>query len=1101
MRKRLLVFLMGLSMVSIIATLPAIASSATASSSYYRNENLTPVKDQGSLGLCWAFSTIGACEAELIQNNGANKDSLDLSELHMGYFGFNRAADPLGNYMAGANQYQTLGKPWSDIGHNQYAAMNELAAWSGVVDESVAPYSSGRAFFDGKSVSAIEDLAYQHDSYHLENFYMIDRDKRQDVKQAILDYGAVVIGFSADEGFLLYSCHYDSDHHSVYHPSLATTDHEVLIVGWDDNFSDFDLAVKPSKNGAWIVRNSWGTSVCDEGYFYLSYEDKTISKWMYAYDMEPADNYDNNYQYDNDLSGIIDAGSDDLPPEKVYEATPVNKFKNKAANVFETKANGDGYEVLKAVSFVSYAADANYIIKIYTNILDDTNPESGVLQDTITGSYKYAGYHTVKTNKEIPLVEGARFSVVVDVVDSNGKSLGVNRAEMSLGVESPVTAGKSFYNDYNWYDQANYSHGAFQIKAFTDNKTTVQPTSLSVEKEDIYMGTTGDDVIISVTKSPENSKYAKLTWTSSNDSVATVDKEGKVKAIATGDAVITASAKDGATVTCNIHIMTGPPKPEFDHGSEKLSKDNSADGYYVYASDKNDRNYKLIDSVDIDKLEYVKEYKFGEWEEGYKYVTDKLETGKRYKVVFRAYYKYGDVTILGPQSDYVWYDVPLDPVTGVTVTEKTTTSISLKWDAVKNAVKYTVFRGPKGNVDVTTTQIKLDGCQPGKPYDLMVYAYSAPSSIGNVVQGTSKGGEITVVTPFDQVTGFKASNITTSSAKLSWSLLDTSNYYYKPEYYVIKNETKGNEITLSNTSSSYDVSGLSAGSYKFSIKAIYNRNGYNIESEKLSYVTVTIPSSKVDLSKCTIAISPTSTAYTGKAIKPKVVVKSSGVTVPATDYTLTYSNNVNPGTGKVVIKATSASKLIKGSITKTFTIKKGTITITSKNVTKNASTKAQTFALGAKASKGSLKYASNVKTVKVDSAGKVTIPANYSGKVTITITASATNYNTATAKVVVTVLPGKVSVSKLASSSKGQLKVTWGTNAYVSGYEIQCSLSSKFESSKTKSVLVSGAKTSNKSITKLTSKKKYYVRIRTYKTQGSTKIYSGWSSSKYITVK
>jgi len=154
MKKRVLSFL--LSFLMIISLTPSVLLTAmevkaevalpSASDSSYTNPNLPAVRNQGSLGLCWAFSTIAACEAELIQNNGAS-NSLDLSELHLGYFGFNRSADPLGNYTAGKNQLQNLNNPaepkdWESRGHNQYAAMNALAAWSGVVTEATTPYVS-----------------------------------------------------------------------------------------------------------------------------------------------------------------------------------------------------------------------------------------------------------------------------------------------------------------------------------------------------------------------------------------------------------------------------------------------------------------------------------------------------------------------------------------------------------------------------------------------------------------------------------------------------------------------------------------------------------------------------------------------------------------------------------------------------------------------------------------------------------------------------------------------------------------------------------------------------------------------------------------------
>lgn len=96
--------------------------------------------------------------------------------------------------------------------------------------------------------------------------------------------------------------------------------------------------------------------------------------------------------------------------------------------------------------------------------------------------------------------------------------------------------------------------------------------------------------------------------------------------------------------------------------------------------------------------------------------------------------------------------------------------------------------------------------------------------------------------------------------------------------------------------------------------------------------------------------------------------------------------------------------------------------------------------------------------------------------------------------------PTKTSISKLTSPSKKKIKVTWKKKtAQVTGYQLQYSTSSKF--TKKKTATVKSYKTTNKTISRLTSGKRYYVRIRTYKTVGTTKYYSAWSSKKSVTTK
>ena len=118
---------------------------------------------------------------------------------------------------------------------------------------------------------------------------------------------------------------------------------------------------------------------------------------------------------------------------------------------------------------------------------------------------------------------------------------------------------------------------------------------------------------------------------------------------------------------------------------------------------------------------------------------------------------------------------------------------------------------------------------------------------------------------------------------------------------------------------------------------------------------------------------------------------------------------------------------------------------------------------------------------------KVTLKGNYSGSKSMT-------YN---------INPKGTSVSKVSAAKKG-FKVIWKKQTtQTTGYQVQYSTSSKFKSAKT--VTISKNKTTSKSVSKLSAKKKYYVRVRTYKTVKiggkSVKLYSGWSKAKSVTTK
>lgn len=236
--------------------------------------------------------------------------------------------------------------------------------------------------------------------------------------------------------------------------------------------------------------------------------------------------------------------------------------------------------------------------------------------------------------------------------------------------------------------------------------------------------------------------------------------------------------------------------------------------------------------------------------------------------------------------------------------------------------------------------------------------------------------------------------------------------------------------------------------------------------------------------------------------------KKQTVTLPASGfYTIsgtTSATKVGKYTVTVTLNDKTNTTWADGStadLKLTWEITKPNNTITVKNVTKTASTKTQTVKLGGKAKESAkLTYKSDSKYVKVDKKGKVTIAKNFVGKATITVTASATKtYQETVKKVTVTVNPAKVKLTGVKNYKGKKLKAYWKKNTKVTGYQVQYSTSSKFKSAKT--VTVKGYKSTSKTITKLTKNKKYYVRVRTYKTVGKVNYYSGWSNVKSITIK
>ena len=252
--------------------------------------------------------------------------------------------------------------------------------------------------------------------------------------------------------------------------------------------------------------------------------------------------------------------------------------------------------------------------------------------------------------------------------------------------------------------------------------------------------------------------------------------------------------------------------------------------------------------------------------------------------------------------------------------------------------------------------------------------------------------------------------------------------------------------------------------------------------------TAEIPAlSRISISKASVTLSTSTYAYDGKAETPSVTVKVGGKTLKKdTDYTVSYSNNTKVGTAKVTI---TGKGNYTGSVSKTYSIKnnfkKATISgISNKSYTGKNITQSITVKYNGKTLKNGTDYTvsyssnKNIGTATV----KVTGKGSYAGTITKTFKIN----------------PAKQEIQKLTAKSKAFF-VDWEQKGSATGYEIQYATNSKFTSAK--KVTITNNKTDTKTISKLSGKKKYYVRVRSYTTVKGTKYYGAWSASKSVTTK
>ena len=388
---------------------------------------LTPVKNQGSCGSCWAFGTMGSIESGLLP-----AETWDFSENNLkNTIGFDRGHCDGGN----ANM-----------------SMAYLARWGGPVKEADDPYNA----YSNVSPSG---LTIQK---HVQEALIIparaSSSDNDSIKQAVMTYGALQTAMYWSD------LSYNFANKAYYYNAGTNVNHAVNIVGWDDTYSKSNFTTAPPGDGAFIIRNSWGTSWGMSGYFYISYYDTAMGKYNNVFNgAQNAINYKSIYQYDP-LGWVGNLG---------YTGSNAAWL----ANVFTAAAN----EQVSAISFYTSSPNSPYEIYVYTNAV--SGPTSGSIAGSATGTIAFAGYHTVALTSPISITVGQKFSIVVKLTTPGfNYPIPLEYPVSSYSSQATAGAGQSFISDdaTSWTDLTTaYANANVCIKAFTSLGTAVPDTSIT----------------------------------------------------------------------------------------------------------------------------------------------------------------------------------------------------------------------------------------------------------------------------------------------------------------------------------------------------------------------------------------------------------------------------------------------------------------------------------------------------------------------------------------------------------------------------------------------------------------------------------------------
>ena len=432
-----------------------IASYALYPGTYNANEEgfVTDVKNQRNTSLCWAFSLASNLETSLLTRG---QKYYDLSEEQLAYFWANRVNDPLGN--TPNDKITRTQSNYHGTGNGRVASFF-LSTWSGMTTEEKVPFQSSAVTWPDSL--AYDTSAYMEDAIFSQ--YTVER-----TKQLLMEYNSV------SAMIYMLDNYYYPDTASYSCPQSGLVNHAVTIVGWDDTYSkeNFPSASGVNNDGAWIVKNSYGKNWGKNGYFYLSYEDKSITN-LVSNTAVTTPAYPNNYFYDGAAAGTVT-----FPSKTINNGYYVS-------NIFKvTAGNGKDEELGEIVTAVPQD-NTDFQIQVYTDLKNTSDPTSGTpaYAEPVDYTQPLAGIHTIHLNTPVKIPQGTFYSVVIRIPDGSNKFY-VEKTTTSTSwftATAGIDPDQSFFSTSGkkWYDAGNQYNCCFSVKAHTktlDSSTVVTPS-------------------------------------------------------------------------------------------------------------------------------------------------------------------------------------------------------------------------------------------------------------------------------------------------------------------------------------------------------------------------------------------------------------------------------------------------------------------------------------------------------------------------------------------------------------------------------------------------------------------------------------------------
>lgn len=382
--------------------------------SYVDKGKNTIVRNQGVRSTCWACAAITALETSLLPEH-----RLELSVDHISM-----------NNSFKISQFD---------GGEYTMALAYLTAWQGPVYEKDDPYG------DRETDVALKPVV------HVQEAQIIAAKNLAEIKEMVYKYGGVQSSlYTSITNSNGTSKYYNKEKSAYCYIGEEKPNHDVVIIGWDDNYPKENFNAEIESNGAFICQSSWGEEFGEKGIFYVSYLDANIGVHNIVYTrVESPDNYDKIYQ--SDLCGWQGV----LGYEQSYAYF---------ANVYEH----ENVEQLKAVGFYATDVDTTYSVYIVEDFKDASSFQN--MNMVATGKFNNAGYYTVDLDEPVILSKG-KYAVVVRIDTPNSlRPIAVEMYKDYATTSVDLTDGEGYISLYgkSWECIEEAYDCNICLKAYTD---------------------------------------------------------------------------------------------------------------------------------------------------------------------------------------------------------------------------------------------------------------------------------------------------------------------------------------------------------------------------------------------------------------------------------------------------------------------------------------------------------------------------------------------------------------------------------------------------------------------------------------------------------